>query len=197
MAFGLETENVSNQKRMTQPVYPIYPVQALPPLEMSIRSRREASTRDTANARNFELWQTDGKYGIQNRPDPNARAPFHEFLPINSRTVERDYRGQPRFDPGGDKLDMNPYFNKYATNYDSRNAVRELQSAVYEDKDKEGIQETRSFLKRSIDNRYLYATDLGALAEAAVSMRPLRDDITTNYRQPANCTVNGNAAKFT
>lgn len=54
----------------------------------------------------------------------------------------------------------------------------------------EGIHETRSFLKRSIDNRYLNATDISALAEAAVNMRPLRDDITTNYRQPANCTVN-------
>uniref|UniRef100_A0A6C0K577 Uncharacterized protein n=1 Tax=viral metagenome TaxID=1070528 RepID=A0A6C0K577_9ZZZZ len=172
---------------MTQPVFPLYTTLLLPPQSMSIRSRREASTRDTANARNFELWQTDGKYGVQNRPDPNAAPVFQDFHPINSRFVERDYRGQPRFDQDGAQFGMNPYFDKYDTSYDSRNAVRELQSVVFEDKDSEGVREARSFMTRSIDNRFLNQTDLTQIAEAATQMRPLRDDIQKDYRAPANC----------
>ena len=174
---------------MTQPVFPLYTTLLVPPQSMSIRSRRETSTRDTANARNFELWQTDGKYGVQNRPDPNAQAPFHEFLPINSRFVERDYRGQPRFDADSQQFGMNPYFNKYDTSSDSRNSVRELQSVVYEDKDTEGVRESRSFITRSIDNRYINPADLSQLAAAAVTMRPSRDDIEKDYRRPSNCSV--------
>ena len=177
---------------MTQPVFPLYTTQLLPPQSMSIRSRRETSTRDTANARNFELWQTDGKYGVQNRPDPNAQAPFHEFLPINSRFVERDYRGQPRFDADGPKFGMNSYFNKYDTSSDSRNSVRELQSVVYEDKDTEGIRESRSFMTRSIDNRFINPAELTQLAAAAVTMRPSRDEIEKDYRLPASCVVTKN-----
>jgi len=177
---------------MTQPVFPLYSTLLLPPQSMSIRSRREASTRDTANARNFELWQTDGKYGVQNRPDPNAQAPFHEFLPINSRFVERDYRGQPRFDADGPKFGMNPYFNKYDTSSDSRNSVRELQSVVYEDKDTEGTRASRSFMTRSIDNRFINPAELTQLAAAAVTMRPSRDEIEKDYRLPTNCVVTKN-----
>jgi hypothetical protein len=174
---------------MTQPIFPLYSTLLLPPQSMSIRSRRETSTRDTANARNFELWQTDGKYGVQNRPDPNAQAPFQDFQPINSRFVERTYRAQPRFDADGHKFGMNPYFDKYDTSYDSRNSVRELQSVVYEDKDTEGIREARSFMTRSIDHRYIKPADLSQLAAAAMTMRPSRDDIEKDYRQPANCSV--------
>jgi hypothetical protein len=167
---------------MTQPVFPINTVHLLPPQQMSLRSRREVSTRDAANARNYELWQTDGKYGIQNRADVNARAPFHEFLPINSRTVERDYKTQPRFDQNDDKGGMNPYFTKYDSASDSRNAVRELQSVVYEDKDIEGLRPNKSFLSRSIDNRYFNEDQLKAMIESVDNLKPLRDDYQKDYR---------------
>ena len=167
---------------MTQPIFPINTVHLLPPQQMSLRSRREVSTRDAANARNYELWQTDGKYGVQNRPDLNARAPFQDFQPINSRFLEKNYRTQPRFDQSSYRGGMNPYFDKYDTAYDSRNSVRELQSVVYEDKDTEGIRATKSFLSRSIDNHYLNADQLKAIAETADTMRPLRDDFQKDYR---------------
>ena len=167
---------------MTQPVFPINTVHLLPPQQMSLRSRREVSTRDAANARNYELWQTDGKYGIQNRPDLNSRAPFQDFQPINSRFLEKNYRTQPRFDQSSYRGGMNPYFDKYDTAYDSRNSVRELQSVVYEDKDVEGLRATKSFLSRSIDNHYLNVDQLKAIAETADTMRPLRDDFQKDYR---------------
>lgn len=167
---------------MTQPVFPLYTVQILPPQSMSIRSRREVSTRDAANARNFELWQTDGKYGIQNRPDPNARAPFHEFMPINSRFVTTQYSGQPRYDVEASKGGTNPYFDKYPASYDSRNAVREVQSAVYEDKDYEFLSKDRTFLTRAMDHRFIDQEEMKRMADTAASMKPLRDDFQKDYR---------------
>ena len=171
---------------MTQPVFPLYTVQILPPQSMSIRSRREVSTRDAANARNFELWQTDGKYGLQNRPDVNARAPFHEFMPINSRFINHSYSGQPRYEPvvegASGSTNGNPYFNKYATSYDSRNAVRDTQAAVYEDKDYEHLKNDRTFLTRSMDYHFIDKEEMAKMADAAASLKPLRDDFQKDYR---------------
>jgi len=154
---------------------------------MSIRSRREVSTRDAANARNFELWQTDGKYGIFNRPDPNARAPFHEFMPINSRFVDHNYSGQPRYQPvvegASGSTNGNPYFDKYATSYDSRNAVRDTQSAVYEDKDYEHKKNNRTFLTRAMDYHFIDKEEMAKMADAAASLKPLRDDFQQDYRK--------------
>ena len=168
---------------MTQPVFPIYPVPPVPLPSMVLRSRRETSTRDTANARNIELWQTDGKHGVNNRPDMNAQAPFEDFLPINSRTLDRKYHPQPRFEQDGHRLGMNPYFDKYDTSYDSRNTIRELQSTVYEDKQIEGVQQSRSFIARQVEHRWITGDAATRIADAAESMRPQRDDITRDYRR--------------
>jgi hypothetical protein len=172
---------------------------------MSIRSRREVSTRDAANARNFELWQTDGKYGIYNRPDPNARAPFHEFLPINSRFVNHSYSGQPRYEPvvggrEGGTDNGNAYSDKYATSYDSRNAVRDTQSAVYEDKDYEYTKNNRTFLTRSMDYHFIDKDEMAKMADAAASLKPLRDDFQKDYRKVAgskdNCFLSDTVPKM-
>jgi hypothetical protein len=176
---------------MTQPVFPINTVHLLPPQQMSLRSRREVSTRDAANARNYELWQTDGKYGIQNRADVNARAPFQDFLPINSRFLEKNYRTQPRFDQNADQGGMNPYFAKYDSASDSRNAVRETQAVVYEDKDTEGLRASRSFLGRAIDNHYFNEDQLKAIVESVDNLKPLRDDYQKNYREEDYRAING------
>lgn len=102
--------------------------------EAGARSRREARTRDAVNARMYELWQTDGKYGVYNTPDLQKRAPFNDTLPINSRFIQRSYRVQPRYNEKGHRLAMNQYFGTYDPVYDSRNAMREIQAVVYEDK---------------------------------------------------------------
>jgi hypothetical protein len=155
---------------------------SLPPPEMSIRSRREASTRDVENARYFEHWQTDGKAMTNNRPDVNAQAPFHEFQPINSRFVARDYRNQPRFETEGAPLGMNPYFNKYDPNYDSRNAVRELQASVYEDKIVDGGRQNQSILGRQLENRWLNPEQQQEVVEMSTRLRPSVDDFRKVYR---------------
>jgi hypothetical protein len=148
----------------------------------TLRSRRETSTRDTANARNYELWQTDGKYGVYNRPDPNRRAPFEDFMPTNSRTEDRKYHPQPRFLEDQHRLGENPYFQKYDPAYDSRNAVRELQAVVYEDKNIEGLRSSRELVGRQVEHRWITGDSAAAIAETAESLRPQRDDYTKVYR---------------
>jgi hypothetical protein len=158
---------------MTQPVWPIYPVESMPPPEMIIRSRHDLSTRDAANARNFELWQTDGKHGTYNRPDMNAQAPFQDFLPINSRFEQRRYHPQPRFAEDGHKGGMNPYFDKYDTAYDARNTVRELQAAVYEDRPYEYIPQSRAIVERGVEHRWIPPSGWEQTAESLNSTHTL------------------------
>lgn len=97
-------------------------------------SRREVRTRDAVNARMYELWQTDGKHGVYNTPDTGKAASFNDNLPINSRFIQKSYMVQPRFNENEHRLAMNSYFGTYDPVYDSRNAMREIQAVVYEDK---------------------------------------------------------------
>ena len=55
---------------------PIVAAPSMPPPQMSLRSRREVSTRDQVNALFYEQWQTDGPHSTYNRPDPNKEVPF-------------------------------------------------------------------------------------------------------------------------
>lgn len=167
---------------MTQPSWPLFPVQSVPPPEMSIRSRRDLDTRDAANARNFEHWQTDGKYMTYNRPDVNAQAPFHEFLPINSRFDSRNYISQPRYDADTSKLGQNTYFDKYDPSFDNRNAVRELQAVVYEDKIVDGTKENNEMLSRQLENRWMTPEQQQKQIQASTQLRPNMDDYTKLFR---------------
>jgi len=169
---------------MAQPSFPLYPTLLVPPPEMSIRSRREIYTRDAGNARQFEHWQTDGKSMTNNRPDPNGQAPFHEFLPINSRFESRNYMSQPRYDTTGASLGTNTYFDKYDTNYDSRNAARELQSVVYEDKNIDNTKENNSMMTRHFTNRWFKHTpeEQKEQVEVSTSLRPIMDDYQVVYK---------------
>ena len=167
---------------MTQPVWPLFSTLRVPRPEMSIRSRRDLDARDAANARNFEHWQTDGKYMTYNRPDVNSQAPFHVFLPINSRYENRNYTSQPRYDADTSKLGQNKYFDKYDPSFDNRNAIRELQGVVYEDKIIDGIKENNEMLSRQLENRWLTPEQQQQQIQASTELRPNRDDYTKVFR---------------
>lgn len=165
---------------MTQPVWPAYAVPAVPP--SALTSRREFSTRDSVNARQFEHWQTDGKYLVSDRPDVGKQRPFQDFQPINSRTTDRNYRNQPRYLANDPKiLGGNPYFEKYDSAYDNRNAVRELRSVVYEDKSDEGTRESSRLLRRNFDTRWIAPAEIDKLTETRMVLRPSMDDIRKIY----------------
>jgi hypothetical protein len=170
---------------MAQPVYPDSrtrsAVAAFPLPRFIARTRREVNPTDSINARQFEHWQTDGKYGTTNRPDVNTQSPFYDMLPNSSRTSDRSYRAQPRFDAEGHKGVENSYFDKYDTTSDSRNMTRELKASVYEDKNTGFDKESNRLLQRQFDNRWLDPKVAKQQADAAEELRPKMDDIRLFY----------------
>lgn len=170
---------------MAQPVYPdqhtIASYQAFPLPKFMPRTRRETDTYDTINARQFEHWQTDGKYGTMNRPDMNKQAAFHDMLPNSSRTNDKSYRSQPRYDADATRGVNNPYFDKYDASFDSRNMTRELRASVYEDKNTGYANESHKLLQRNFDNRWLNSTVAIQQAQVAEELRPKMDDIRMFY----------------
>jgi hypothetical protein len=123
---------------MSQPAFPHEKTDrrkaAFPMPEFMPRTRREVTPSDSINARQFEHWQTAGRYSTFNRPDLHQQAPFYDMAPSASRTSDRSYRSQPRMDPDEERGVQNPYFDKYDATADSRNMTRELRASVYEDK---------------------------------------------------------------
>jgi len=171
---------------MAQPVFPdqhtASSYNAFPHPQFIARTRREANTHDTVNARHFEMWQTDGKYGVYDRPDLNARAPIYDMMPNNSRGSDRSYRSQPRYDATGSKGVENSFFDKYDTTFDARNMTRELKASVYEDKNTGSLTESAKLLERNFDNRWLDPTVMVQQAAAAEELRPKMDDIRLFYQ---------------
>jgi hypothetical protein len=170
---------------MAQPVYPdphtISAYEAFPLPRFVTRTRREVDTKDAINARQFEHWQTDGKYGVMNRPDMNKQSPFYDMLPNDSRMSDRSYRSQPRYDVDASRGVENPYFDKYDTTFDARNTTRELRASVYEDKNTGYLKESEKLLQRNFDNRWLNPTVVSQQAQAAEQLRPKMDDIRLFY----------------
>jgi hypothetical protein len=185
---------------MAQPVYPdnhtISAYEAFPIPQFMTRSRREVDPIDSINARQFEHWQTDGKYNTHNRPDMNKQQPFYDMLPNGSRTNERSYRAQPRFDVDEHRGIQNPYFDKYDAVFDARNMTRELRASVYEDKNTGYLKESSKLLKRNFDNRWVNPTVVQQQAEAAELLRPKMDDIRLFYKNTpisdSDKNLNGN-----
>jgi len=157
-------------------------IEAFPLPTFITRTRRETNTIDTVNARQFEHWQTNGKYGSNHRPDVNRQAPFYDMAPNNSRSSDKNHRAQPRYDVDGHKGVENSYFDKYDTTFDSRNVARELKASVYEDKNTGYVQESNKLLQRNFDNRWLDPNMAQQQAAAAEELRPKMDDIRMFYK---------------
>ena len=153
---------------------------------MNLRSRRETATRDAANSRQFEHWQTGFPSEYQNRPDKNAPSVMQDMNPINSRSSDpKLYYQTQGFTAGQDSFTQNSYFGDYAPAFDSRNAIRELRSAVCEDRFDRGVTESKKLLGRSFTNAWQPSETIKAYED----LRPQKDDIEKNYRQLANQTT--------
>lgn len=157
---------------------------------MNIRSRREMSTRDAANIRQFEHWQTDAPYLQMDRPDLNGPKILSDMNPTNSRKLDsKPYLQNKPMVAGQDGFTANPYFEGYAPEYDSRNAVRELRSVIYEDRFDKGVRESKQLLGRTFTTQWLqpeYVADnnldsLNSL-EAYEQLKPKMDDIAKVFR---------------
>jgi len=170
---------------MAQPIihddHTLSAIAAFPMPRFIGRTRRENNPYDTINARQFEHWQTSGKYGTTNRPDLNQQAPFYDMMPNTSRTSDHSYRAQPRFDASGDRGGQNAFFDKYDTAADARNMTRELRASVYEDKNTGFQKESSGLLQRQFDIQWLNPTVAEQQAKAAEQLRPKMDDIRLFY----------------
>lgn len=169
------------------------PIAAAPPVplpQMTLRSRREVATRDFVNAQQYEHWQTDGRYGVQNRPDVNAQAPFYDMMPLTSRTDDRNYMQNQPFVAGGAPLGSNPYFQKYDVTNDPRNVARELRGAVFEIPSDRGMQESQRMLERQFTAQYVPADrtreDTETMLVARAQLMPLMDDYRKLYPKVIN-----------
>jgi len=156
----------------------------IPPPSMQIRSRREPATRDAVNARIFEEWQTDPPTGSLR--DMSGVKVLLDMNPIPTRTTTESYKQSQSFVPTGPQMGMNPYFDRYDPTFDPRNAVRELRSAVYEDKGGErGISEARHILQRGYTTRwlpegYVEINNMDTL-KSFETLRPQMNNMAANY----------------
>ena len=169
------------------------PAAATPPVplpQMTLRSRQEYSTRDTVNARNYEQWQTDGRYGVYNRPDLNAQAPMFDQMPLTSRTDDRSYMQSQTFVAGDAALGGNPYFQKYDVTQDPRNVSRELRGAVFEVPEDRGLKESRRMLERQFTAaampQQLTLEDTETRLRARDQLMPAMDDFRRMYPKILN-----------
>lgn len=175
---------------------PTVDVNSVPMPAFIPRSRREESTRDTANARNIEIWQSSppiqqaffrpqpagSEFAIGGRPKNG----LNDQAGISTRNQPPISLPGPSFDPAGPKMVGNPFFDQYAPEFDSRNVARELQGAVKEDKMDRGIRESQKIMARGFSSRYVpqgYAeqNQFDSL-QAFELLRPKIDDGKTDYR---------------
>ena len=168
-----------------QPI-PIARTPAIPYPEMMPRSRREVRTRDAVNARNYEHWQTDGRYGIYDRRDPNSAPTFMDMMGNAGRLDRRDNRPAPSFNPDGPQLVGNAYFEKYDVATDPRNVARELKGAVYETQEDRGLAESRRLLERTFQSRFVERGEIDKAIqerlEAGSNLLPAVNDMKRIYK---------------
>ena len=149
------------------PVFPYAGNVRIPPKQFQLRTRIENSTRDWVNAKQFEHWQEDTKDLTNHVPKRNIVSeskhsyktgiiPYMDMEPINTRGDARDYKQSQPYVAGGPDLEYNPYFDRYDPISDPRNAIRELRSAVYEDKGgQRGEEESQKMLRRQYETRWV------------------------------------------
>ena len=174
---------------MTTPVWPMVPdAQLMPPPAFSLRARREIPTYDATNARAYEHWRTDTPSLTMDRPQPGKTPRHMDMNPEASRTNFKNYlQAQPYVaDAGGDTA-QNPYFTKYDITQDPRNVIRELRSAVSEDKSDRGLHESKDLLSRSFVNRWIPPNiiedkSLNTLSAYEKVMRPTVNDMKKSFR---------------
>lgn len=154
----------------------------------TLRSRREVNTRDAANARQFEHWQTDAPHMENNRPDPHAPPILNDMNPTNSRTLDsKPYFQNATLKAGRDGFDNNPYFDGYSPVFDPRNAVRELRATVFEDRFDRGIKESQKLLARSFTSQWLDADYVEesniATLKAYEALKPKMNEMEKNFQK--------------
>jgi len=173
---------------MAQPVWPeISHNQLIPPPAFSLRARREAPTRDSVNARQFEHWRSDTPSLTMERPKSGSHGYYQDMNPEASRTNFKDYAQAQPFVVDGGGIEANPYFQKFDVTQDPRNMVRELRTAVTETKTDRGLIESKDLLSRQLMNRWIgpdvvQNKEYDTLSAYDRVMKPQTNDMKKSYR---------------
>jgi len=122
----------------------------------TISYKDPASDRLPSYARNRIDQSVDVITGYKQPNYKISNIPYYDMSPQNTRYDARDYKQAQPFVAGGPDLALNPYFDRYDPVSDPRNAIRELRSAVYEDKGGDrGYEESQKKLRRNFENRWI------------------------------------------
>lgn len=129
----------------------------------------------------------DGRAGRSLRDSTVPRqlkTTYEDMLPINSRMDSRDFRQSKPYDPTGDGLALNPYFDRYDPSRDPRNAVREVRSVVYELKEPDrGLEGSARLRTRTFQNHDVPEGETSTrLTQAHELLRPKIDNPEVVYR---------------
>ena len=144
--IGYSSMSDEEDKKMSQELYGT----------SNISYRDARSDRAPSYAREKIEQSVDIATGYKQPNYKLTNIPYDDMAPINTRTDARDYKQSQPYVAGGPDLALNPYFDRYDPVSDSRNAVRELRSAVYEDKGtSRGLFESQGMLRRQYENRWV------------------------------------------
>ena len=183
--------------------YPgLYDPTAAPQTCPVLRVRKEYNARDSINSRAWDFFHATPPTQVSSHNLQRNPPAYMDMNPIPSRTNTVQYRNQPEYIPNpergsaaGDSLGVppppgpithpakefskNPYMQRLDADGDgSRNIVRELKAAVYEDNRELGVDTDRSLTQRQFQDRWLppkTGTDIQSL-QAYELLRPKQDD---------------------
>ena len=175
---------------------------ALPPSCPVVRVRKEYNARDAINSRAWDFFHATPPTQVSSHNLQRNPPAYMDMNPIPSRTNTVKYRNQPEYIPdpergattSGDlgiapppgpiqhpakEISKNPYMQRLDAEGDgSRNIVRELKAAVFEDNRDLAVDTDRSLTARQFQDRWLPAktgTDIQSL-QAYELLRPKQDD---------------------
>ena len=109
--------------------------------------------------------------------------------PTNSRSLDsKQYFQNQTMKAGEDSFSRNPYFEGYAPVFDPRNAIREVRSAIFEDRFDSGLKESKRLLARNFTNTWekegwVKENNLDTL-NAYESLKPQMNQMEKNFREP-------------
>lgn len=141
-----------------------------------------------------------------NPSDDPSRVAFMDMAPINSRTDSRDVRQSQPYVPQTNSATMNnPYFQKYDITQDPRNVSREINGAVYEDKNirgSRGSSESKAIMERGFHHRWIDPDQVKIDTEqrimGSIATRPSQSTfIKRDYGAPGGSGAGGSGAGAT
>jgi hypothetical protein len=174
----------------------------LPPSCPVVRVRREYNARDAINSRAWDFFHATPPTQVSSHNLERSPPAYMDMNPIASRTNTVHYRNQPEYIPNPERgpatadslgvapppgpitppakmMSKNPYMQRLdAEGEGSRNIVREMKAAVYEDNRELATDTDRSLTQRQFQDRWLppkAAADIQSL-QAYELLRPKQDD---------------------